>query len=136
MVSDSALKGMRFDSLLVGSFIILHVGSRFLSASFEIAGSHSDWSQPAANLVAKIWIGMDYNTIIVMEHITWWLALGLILLFLPYFPYSKHAHLFMGPLNIMATADRKSMAALEKIDFEDDDIEQFGAAQILSLIHI
>jgi len=133
MVSDSALKGMRFDSLLVGSFIILHVGSRFLSASFEIAGSHSDWSQPAANLVAKIWIGMDYNTIIVMEHITWWLALGLILLFLPYFPYSKHAHLFMGPLNIMATADRKSMAALEKIDFEDDDIEQFGAAQIQHL---
>ena len=130
MISDSALKGMRFDSLLVGSFILVHVGSRFLSASFEIAGSHSDWSQPAANLIAKMWIGMEHDTIIIMEHITWWLALGLILLFLPYFPYSKHAHLFMGPLNIMATPERKSMAVLEKIDFEDDDIEQFGAAKV------
>ena len=55
------------------------------------------------------------------------------MLFLPYFPYSKHAHLFMGPINIMAKTDRKSMAALEKIDFEDDDIEQFGAAQIQHL---
>ena len=41
MISDAALRGMKFDSLLVGTFIIVHVGSRFLSASFEIAGSHS-----------------------------------------------------------------------------------------------
>ena len=133
MLSNSAVKGMRFDSLLVGSFIIFHIGSRFLSASFEIAGSHSDWSQPAANLVAKLWSGMNPGTILFMEHITWWMALGLILLFLPYFPYSKHAHLFMGPINIMASPNRKSMGSLEKIDFEDDSIEQFGAAQIQHL---
>ena len=133
LLSNSALEGMRFDSIIVGSFITVHVGSRFLSASFEIAGNHSDWSQPAANLVAKMWSGLNLETIIFMEHVTWWLALGLILLFLPYFPYSKHAHLFMGPINIMAATNRKSMAALEKIDFEDEDIEQYGAAQIQHL---
>lgn len=133
LLSESALTGMRFDSLLVGSFIFIHVGSRFLSASFEIAGNHPDWSQPAANVVAKMWSGLNPETIIFMEHVTWWLALGLILLFLPYFPYSKHAHLFMGPINIMAAHNRRSMAALEKIDFEDDNIEQYGAAQIQHL---
>jgi len=133
LLSNSAAEGMRFDSMIVGSFITVHVGSRFLSASFEIAGNHSDWSQPAANLVAKMWSGLNPETIIFMEHVTWWLALGLILLFLPYFPYSKHAHLFMGPINIMAATNRKSMAALEKIDFEDEDIEQYGAAQIQHL---
>ena len=133
LVSDSALKGMKFDSLLVGTFIIVHVGSRFLSASFEIAGSQPDMAQPAANLVAKIWSGMEPGTILLMEHITWWLALGLILIFLPYFPYSKHAHLFMGPMNIMAAPKRRSMAALEKIDFENDNIEQYGVAQIQHL---
>ena len=133
LVSDSALKGMKFDSLLVGTFIIVHVGSRFLSASFEIAGSQPDIAQPAANLVAKIWSGMEPGTILLMEHITWWLALGLILIFLPYFPYSKHAHLFMGPMNIMAAPKRRSMAALEKIDFENDNIEQYGVAQIQHL---
>ncbi len=133
LLSESALTGMKFDSLLVGSFIFIHVGSRLLSASFEIAGNHSDWSQPAANIVAKMWSGLNPETIIFMEHVTWWLALGLILIFLPYFPYSKHAHLFMGPINIMAAHNRRSMAALEKIDFEDDNIEQYGAAQIQHL---
>ncbi len=130
MLSEKAQKGMRFDSFLVGSFIILHIGSRFLSASFEIALSGPDKSQPAANLVANLWSDMSINTMHFMEHITWWLALGLILAFVPYFPFSKHAHLFMGPLNIMAAVDRRSMAAIETIDFEDDNLEQFGVSKI------
>ncbi len=133
MLSEKAQKGMRFDSFLVGSFIILHIGSRFLSASFEIALSEPDQSQPAANLVAGLWSNMPTDTMHVMEHTTWWLALGLILAFLPYFPFSKHAHLFMGPLNIMAAVDRRSMAAIETIDFEDEDLEQFGASQLQHL---
>ena len=133
MLSDKAKKGMKFDSFLVGTFIIVHIGSRFLSASFEIAIHGPDWSQPAANIVATFWSTLSPNALTISEHVTWWLALGLILLFLPYFPYSKHAHLFMGPLNIMATSDRRSMAAIEAIDFEDEDLDQFGAAQIQHL---
>ena len=130
MLSEKALTGMRFDSILVGSFIIIHVGSRLLSASFEIAGNHPDSSQPAANWLAGFWEGMPLESIHTLEHITWWMALGLILAFLPYFPYSKHAHLFMGPLNIMATVDRNSMASLEAIDFEDEELEQYGASKL------
>ena len=96
LLSESALTGMRFDSLLVGSFIFIHVGSRFLSASFEIAGNHPDWSQPAANVVAKMWSGLNPETIIFMEHVTWWLALGLILLFLPYFSLLKTCSFIYG----------------------------------------
>ena len=133
LLSDRAKAGMKFDSFIVGAFIILHIGSRFLSASFEIAIHGTDWSQPAANMVATIWSTLSPNTLTIAEHVTWWLALGLILLFLPYFPYSKHAHLFMGPLNIMALEKRRSMAAIETIDFEDEELDQFGAAQIQNL---
>ena len=133
LLSDRAKAGMKFDSFIVGAFIILHIGSRFLSASFEIAIYGTDWSQPAANMVATIWSTLSPNTLTIAEHVTWWLALGLILLFLPYFPYSKHAHLFMGPLNIMASEKRRSMAAIETIDFEDEKLDQFGAAQIQHL---
>ena len=55
MLSDKAKKGMKFDSFLVGAFIIVHIGARFLSASFEIAIHGPDWSQPAANIVATLW---------------------------------------------------------------------------------
>ena len=133
LLSDRAKAGMKFDSFIVGAFIIVHIGSRFLSASFEIAIHGTDWSQPAANMVATLWSTLSPNTLTIAEHVTWWLALGLILLFLPYFPYSKHAHLFMGPLNIMASEKRRSMAAIETIDFEDEELDQFGAAQIQHL---
>ena len=133
MLSDNAKKGMKFDSFLVGAFIIFHIGARFLSASFEIAIHGPDWSQPAANIVATFWSTLTPDALIVSEHVTWWLALGLILLFLPYFPFSKHAHLFMGPLNIMVSENRRSMAAIEAIDFENEDLDQFGAGQIQHL---
>ena len=133
MLSDKAKKGMKFDSFFVGAFIIFHIGARFLSASFEIAIHGPDWSQPAANIVATFWSTLTPDALIVSEHVTWWLAIGLILLFLPYFPFSKHAHLFMGPLNIMASENRRSMAAIETIDFENEDLDQFGAGQIQHL---
>ena len=133
MLSDSAKVGMKKDSLLVGSFILLHVGARLFSASFEIAQHGLDWYQPAATTLSLFWSSLDMETLIFMEHLNWWIALGLILAFLPYFPYSKHAHLFMGPLNIMAKENRKSMTAIETIDFEDETIEQFGAKVLQDL---
>ena len=130
MLNDLAKKGMRNDSLIVGFFIFLHVGSRLLAASFEIARNGSDTFQPAATTIALLWSDFSQESIIISEHIFWWIALGLILGFLPYFPFTKHAHLFMGPLNYMAKTERKSMAALEAINFEDDSIDQFGAGQL------
>ena len=130
MLNDLAKKGMRNDSLIVGFFIFLHVGSRLLAASFEIARNGSDTFQPAATTIALLWSDFSQESIVISEHIFWWIALGLILGFLPYFPFTKHAHLFMGPLNYMAKTERKSMAALEAIDFEDDSIDQFGASQL------
>ena len=36
----------------------------------------------------------------------------------------------MGPINIMAKEKRKSMASIEKIDFEDESLEQFGSSRL------
>jgi len=130
MLSEEARVGMRNDSLLVGLFIFLHVGARFLSASFEIAKNGSDAFQPAATMISLLWSDVSQENVILLEHITWWIALGLILGFLPYFPFTKHAHLFMGPLNYMVKDERSSMAAIETINFEDDSIDQYGASQI------
>ena len=64
MLSDSAKVGMKKDSLLVGSFILLHVGARLFSASFEIAQHGSDWYQPAATTLALFWSSLDTETLI------------------------------------------------------------------------
>ena len=64
MLSELAKSGIKFDSIFVGLFIFIHVGSRFLSASFEIAHSKPDIYQPAANAMAKLWISLPYDNII------------------------------------------------------------------------
>ena len=130
LLSDAAKKGIKIDSLLVGTFIILHVGFRFIGASFEVALNGQDWSQPGATLLSYSWVGLSTDSLIFGEHLGWWMALGLILGFLPYFPYSKHAHLFMGPLNYMAKVDRRSLSTLEIMDLEDETAEQFGAGKL------
>lgn len=130
LISDKAKIGIKRDSLIVGMFILFHIGFRFIGASFEVAINGPDWSQPGATLVASLWDGFSPNALIFGEHLSWWVALGLILLFIPYFPYSKHAHLFMGPLNYMAQESRRSLTTLEVMDLEDEQLEQFGASKL------
>ncbi len=128
-----ALTGISRDSLIVGLFILGHVGFRFLGATVAIAQEGADPWQPVAGAVAHLWAGLHASQLDVARHVCWWLALGLILAFLPYFPYSKHAHLFMGPLNWMTRPDRRSSGALEAVDFEDETLEQFGVARLTDL---
>ena len=129
-LSDEAKSGVRKDSLLVGLFILLHVGGRFVSASFLIAQNQPDSAQPFATMLASLWSGMSASQLVLGEHISWWLALGLILAFIPYFPLSKHAHLFMGPLNFMIPEKNSNKSIIKPINFEDESIEQFGVANM------
>ncbi|MDA3859600.1 MAG: (Fe-S)-binding protein [Melioribacteraceae bacterium] len=129
-LSPEAKNGVRKDSLLVGLFILFHVGGRFVSASFLIAQNQSDAAQPFATMLASLLQGMTQSQLVLGEHISWWFALGLILAFIPYFPLSKHAHLFMAPLNFMIPDDRANKGLIKPINFEDESIEQFGVANM------
>ncbi|MCK5457165.1 MAG: hypothetical protein KAI45_08565, partial [Melioribacteraceae bacterium] len=129
-LSDDAKKGVRKDSLLVGLFILFHVGGRVIGASFLIAQNKPDSAQPFATMLSSLWQSMPANQLVMGEHISWWFALGLILAFIPYFPLSKHAHLFMGPLNYMIPDERANTGLIKPINFEDESLEQFGVANM------
>jgi len=127
---EKAVKGMRHDSLLVGLFIIFHVGMRFISESFHIRIYGADEFQPLATAFAALWQPLSADAAMIGKHASWWTAIGLILAFIPYFPSSKHAHLFMGPINYLTKPRRSAYGTLESIDFEDEEAEQFGAANL------
>ena len=133
LLHPKAKSGIRRDSAIVGGFILLHVGSQFLGQSFAIEATGADPWQPFASAVSGLWSGLSETALIVGEHIWWWLAIGSILLFLPYFLYSKHIHLFFAPLNFVLHPERLSMGTLEALDFEDDSVEQFGVARLEDL---
>jgi len=128
MLNKKARKGVFSDSALVAFFIFFHVGFRLLGASFELAQAESDAFQPAASILATLWADFSPQVLVFSEHAAWWLAIGLILAFIPYFPTTKHAHLFMGPLNHMITSNEHTPASFETINFEDESLEQYGAA--------
>ncbi|MFN8527675.1 MAG: (Fe-S)-binding protein [Anaerolineae bacterium] len=115
------------DSLIVAVFILIHVGSRFLGQSVAVADTGPDLFRPFATGFSVLWGGMSVDSLRLLEHVFWWAALGGILVFSPYFPYTKHAHLFMAPLNFLTKPKRTSLGEMEKVDFEDETREQFGA---------
>ena len=128
-----ARNGMRRDSLIVGVFILLHVGFRFIGESFLVARAGGDAWQPFATTVSSLWAGMTPAGQLVGWHVSWWIALGLILAFVPYFPYTKHLHLIVAPINFMTRPRKRSIGELKPLDFEDESIEQFGAAKLTDL---
>lgn len=114
------------DSLIVGVFMMIHVGARFLGESVVVAQHGADIFMPFATMVSPVWSGLNTDALEMMRHLAWWLAFGSILLFTPYFPFTKHAHLFMAPLNYLTRPKRTSLGEMSPLDFEDEEIEQFG----------
>jgi len=92
--------GIKRDSLIVGGFILFHVGSRFMGQVFRLAEMEVfNPMQPFASTLSLALRGWPDYTVAI--HAAWWLAVGLIVVFLPYFVISKHIHLMAAPVNLI-----------------------------------
>ncbi len=134
LLDPKARAGISRDSAIVAGFIFIHNTCRYFGESFYLAlqGIQDRW-QPTISIVARLWAGTNPNTLLIGEHLMFWISLGAVLAFLPYFPYSKHIHLFFAPLNIWMKPQRRSIGELNYINLEDSSIEQFGAAKVKDL---
>ncbi len=134
LLHPKARFGIMRDSAIVAMFIFIHNLMRFLGESFGLAlAGHADSWQPSISAVAGLWSGVDASVLVAGEHIAFWLSIGAVVAFLPYFPYSKHIHLFFAPLNFALKPERKSIGQLSYINLDDQSIEQFGAAKMKDL---
>jgi Fe-S oxidoreductase len=134
LLHPAARRGILRDSAIVAGFILLHNTMRLLGESFYVAGTGAaDPWQPTISAVARLWSGMDASALIVGERVAFWLSIGAVVAFLPYFPYSKHLHLFVAPVNFALKPERKSIGQLSYINLDDQSIEQFGAAKMKDL---
>ena len=110
-----AAGGVRRDSAIVGAFILLHVGSRFLGQALRLAEiGVTNPMQPFASLVSRALADLPPDTINLLIHVTWWVAIGLVVVFLPYFVISKHIHLMIAPLNL-ALAKQTARGHLDRV---------------------
>src|SRR5512141_1696751 len=129
-----ARSGIQRDSAIVASFIFIHNAARLFEESFYVAGTGArDSWQPFISAVAGLWSGVDPHTLLILERLMFWLSIGAVVAFLPYFPISKHIHLFFAPINFALKPERKSIGQLNYINLDDQSIEQFGAATMKDL---
>jgi len=134
LLHPKARFGILRDSAIVATFIFVHNTARLFEESFYVAGNGvADRWQPIISAVAGLWSRMDAGSLLAGERIAFWLSIGAVVAFLPYFPYSKHIHIFFAPINFALKPERKSIGQLNYINLEDTSIEQFGAATMKDL---
>ncbi len=133
-LNPKARTGILRDSAIVTTTFFTHNLMRMLEESFYLAlqGRVDPW-QPFISTAASSWSMLDANTLVIAEHVAFWLSIGAVVAFLPYFPYSKHIHLFFAPINFALKPERKSIGQLDFINLDDQSIEQFGAATMKDL---
>ena len=93
------------DSMIVSAFILFHVGSRAVGAGAKLAAEGADRFQPFASLLSRVFTPANAEAWRVFGY---WGALGSVLLFLMYFPYTKHVHLFMAPAKYLVAREVSS----------------------------
>jgi Fe-S oxidoreductase len=125
-VREGVREGIRHDSTIVSAFIIFHVGSRLMFKASQLSLDGADRFQPVSTAAAGLFSGMTPGMVEGLQHFFWWGALGSILVFIPYFPHTKHIHLFMAPINL--ALKKKNPGVLQPMDFENEEL--FGASKL------
>jgi len=118
--------GILRDSTIVAGFILFHVGSRLMFKATQLSREGADVFHPVSSFFAGIFSGINPSVIESLNHLFWWGALGSILIFIPYFPRSKHIHLFLAPINLALKKEKAGV--LQPMDFENEEI--FGASKL------
>jgi Fe-S oxidoreductase len=125
-VREGVREGISRDSTIVSAFIFFHVGSRLMYKASQVALEGADPWQPVSTAVAALFFGMAPGAVEIFHHFFWWGALGSILVFIPYFPRTKHIHILMAPINLALR--KKNPGVLQPMDFDNEEV--FGASKL------
>ena len=109
--------GLMIATLLVHAFYVAEGGAG-PEAGVLIGGALGRWFFS---------IGLSPSTAAVLQPISWWVHLGIILGFGVYIPFSKHIHMVAAPLNAYFRS-LEPRGALAAIDLEN--AEHFGAGRV------
>ena len=124
-----------WDSLIVSGFILFHVSSRAIGAGARVAQRGPDRFEPFATALSHLFTPQNAHAWRIFGY---WGALGSVLLFLAYFPYTKHVHIFMAPLKyFFARRSSSGVLPLVDINLESEnqaaEIPQMGAKRLEDL---
>ncbi len=113
--------------ILVVVITMLGQNSALIAWNNFVPGAYE--ARPVSDFLARLFFSsVNRDTALGIYEIFWWLHILTIFIFMNYLPYSKHFHVFTSIPNVYFTKLGKNKYALKKIDLEDENSEQFGAA--------
>ena len=83
-------------------------------------------------VLVPILTSSNLSTNNLLFEIYWWMHIILVLGFMNYLPYSKHAHILTSVPNVLLSS-LKPKGALTPIDLEAEGVEKFGASDVEDL---
>ncbi|MBN2082472.1 (Fe-S)-binding protein [bacterium] len=121
------------EALLILAFIGILMITDFLigGARTAISLDHG-WISPAEGIVARLLGQLSAGDIAMIRLVSWWIHLITLMVFLNLLPLGKHFHVL---LSIPGVYLRRltPFGELNKIDFENEDLEVYGASELKHL---
>ncbi|WP_128894019.1 (Fe-S)-binding protein [Longirhabdus pacifica] len=117
------------------SLVLFFIFFLMLSVVFTLTfdrirmGEEFMWHVPVTSALLVMLQGLPELAINIGFYVSWWAHLLILLAFLIYVPQSKHFHLITGPVNMLYQRTGP-VGKLEKIDFENEEVESYGVEKI------
>jgi Fe-S oxidoreductase len=109
------------------NFILLQILALMLTdllidgAAFAHAGPEGNfrgaWA-PFSGLTMLMLQGLNSGALMAIHHVSWWLHLLILFVFLNYLPLSKHFHVITSFFNVLFTNPDKTRVVMSKLDVE------------------
>ena len=127
-------KGGQIDATFILTMILFIVVSMFGQSAAHIAKNSFVLTQyevyPISSQLASIFFAGNTPGANISYEIFWWMHILIIFVFMNYLPYSKHLHVMSSIPNVYFSNLDDKKYKLKPINLEDENIEQFGAADI------
>jgi Fe-S oxidoreductase len=124
-------KGQLDAALILVAILLIMIGTIGQNATRMMLGE-PDKGHFLAAAVSPLFAGQDLPVTATWLEIFWWGHIVLVLGFLNYLPYSKHAHVLTSIPNVFLSSI-KAKGALKPIDLEAEGVEKYGASDIEDL---
>ncbi len=116
------------DAIIVISLILIIVISLIINISYSEILFPKNYSKHFIDNLIKI---NNIKNASLIYSVSWWIHIVSILIFLNYLPFSKHLHILFAIPNVFFS--NQSHKSLNNIDFDDENITNYGANHITDL---
>lgn len=126
------VKGHKLDAAIILLLILGVVLSMFGQNITHIANSNfimADYEvRPVSYYLSGLLINSGSETTRDLYEVFWWIHILIIFAFMNFLPYSKHFHVFTSIPNVYFSKIGDDKYALKKLNLEDENLTQYGAA--------